>query len=134
LSPVLVGGAGVSVGTTPNGLIPSGLRPLWSSVVRRKALLVAIIAIVVLVWLLRLAGVLNNWTVTAILVAVALCASSIPYALDYRRGDAPSAFGLPARRPTGPEHDDASLAPFSGHPAPWNGVVSSPVGTGSHGT
>ena len=32
LNSVLVGAAGTSVGTTPNGAIPSGLRPLWLSV------------------------------------------------------------------------------------------------------
>jgi branched-chain amino acid transport system permease protein len=134
LSPVLVGGAGVGVGTTPNGLIPSGLRPLWSSVLRRKALLVAIIAAVVLAWLLRLAGLLDNWAMTSVVIGVALFASTVPYALDYRRGDAPSAFGFPARRPLEPEHDDASSPPLTIHPALRHSVASSSVRTGSDGT
>jgi branched-chain amino acid transport system permease protein len=136
LSPVLVGGTGVSVGTTPNGLIPSGLRPLWSSVLRRKALLVAIIATVVLAWVLRLAGVLSNWAMAAVLIVVVVLASSIPYVLDRRRGDAPSAFGLPALFPSAPEDDNASItsAATPTLAVQQNSLPSSAVGTGSRGT
>jgi branched-chain amino acid transport system permease protein len=99
LSTVLVGGTGIGVGKTPNGLIPAGLRPLWSSVVRRTWLLGALVGVVVAAWALRLGGVLNNWTLTAIVLAGVVALPAVAYGIDYRRGDAPSAFGLPERRP-----------------------------------
>ena len=39
LQSIIVGGTAIGVGTSPNGLIPSGLRPIWQSVVRRRVLL-----------------------------------------------------------------------------------------------
>jgi branched-chain amino acid transport system permease protein len=136
LTPVLVGGAGVGVGTNPNGLIPEGLRPLWGSVQRRRPLLVAVTISVVVVWILRLSGVLGNWAMTAILIVVVGLASTIPYGLDYRRGDAPGAFGLPTRtrrpREDTPSHEDSVILADAA-PSPSD-TLSSSVGTGSHGT
>jgi branched-chain amino acid transport system permease protein len=111
LSSVLVGGAGISVGTTPNGLIPSGLRPVWASVARRKPLVVSLIVGAVGVWALRLGGILSNWEMTAIFLVTMFASSSIPYAIDYRRGSAPGAFGLPARVP--PTNFDAGASSLS---------------------
>ena len=136
LAPVVVGGAGVGVGTNPNGLIPEGLRPLWSSVLRRRPLVIAVTASVVVAWILRLSGVLGNWEMTVIVIVVVGLASTIPYALDYRRGDAPGAFGLPTRtsqaRQDNPSHDHAkSLSDAA--PSPSDNL-SSAIGTGSRGT
>jgi branched-chain amino acid transport system permease protein len=135
LTPVLVGGAGVSVGTTPNGLIPSGLRPIWGSVVRRPRLLGTVVISIVAVWGLRLGGVLNNWAMTAILIAIVGLASSVPYAIDYRRGDAPGAFGLPTRYPPvggDIDYSHGSATAASGQSTSAQ-AVSSLTGTGSHG-
>jgi branched-chain amino acid transport system permease protein len=98
LSAVLVGAAGTGVGTTPNGTIPSGLRPVWSSVVRRRWLLGAFVVVVVGVWALRLSGVIDNWTMTWIDLAAVIGMPGIAYTVDYRNGIAPPAFGLPDRR------------------------------------
>jgi branched-chain amino acid transport system permease protein len=134
LSSVLVGGSGVSVGTTPNGLIPSGLRPLWTSVVRRRPLLLGILVGVVGVWGLRLGGILDNWEMTVILGLTIAGASSIPYTIDYKRGSAPSAFGLPARiPPTDAEGGSAASLPPLPDLAQLSRTMSPPIGAKSHG-
>jgi len=99
LTPVLVGGAGISVGTTPNGAIPAGLRPLWDSVVRRQWLLGMCLALVVVSWTLRVTGIINNWTLTVVVLVAMVAAPVGAYAFDFRHRDAPGAFGLPDRRP-----------------------------------
>ena len=98
LQSVLVGGTAIGVGTSPNGLIPSGLRPIWESVVRRRLLLAGIIAAVVGLWALAFSGVIDNWTMTWCLVAVLIAGPTVPYIVDYRRGDASAAFGLAEKR------------------------------------
>jgi branched-chain amino acid transport system permease protein len=95
LSPVLVGGAGVTVGTTPNGAIPAGLRPVWASVTRRRWLLAVFVSVVVGAWMLRLGNVIGNWTMTWIDLAAATVVPSVAYGIDYRAKIAAPAFGLP---------------------------------------
>jgi len=131
---VMVGGSAVGVGTSPNGMIPSGLRPVWGSVVRRRALLVGIIVVVVGLWALRIGGVIDNWTLAWCLIAVAVLGSSVPYAIDRRRGDAPAAFGMPAVVPVA-RHNAASPAPLAlDDLSTVPGPASTTAGTGSHGT
>ncbi len=132
LQAVLVGGAGVGIGTSPNGTIPSGLRPLWSSVVRRRALLVGVLLAVVGVWALRLAGVLDNWTMTWILAAIVVLVPAAAYAVDYRRGDAPSAFGLPAKSPRQAAGGPAQAGSHD-EPPEITEELPSTAGAGSHG-
>jgi branched-chain amino acid transport system permease protein len=134
LQTVLVGGSAVGVGTSPNGLIPSGLRPAWSSVVRRRALLVAVILAVLFLWVLRLTGVIANWPFAWAMIAIAAFGTIVPYSMDRRRGDAPAAFGLPAlvrAGPTGPAPSGAPLVLEGLSPLP--GPASTTAGTGSHG-
>ena len=133
LQTVLVGGSAVGVGTSPNGMIPSGLRPVWSSVVRRRALLVAVIVAVFGLWALRLGGVIGNWTMAWALIAIAVLGSSVPYAIDRRHGDAPAAFGMPAVS-SGRTASPAAPPPMelSGL-APVKDAGSTTAGTGSHG-
>jgi branched-subunit amino acid ABC-type transport system permease component len=95
LQSVLIGGTAIGVGTSPNGLIPSGFRPVWESVARRRMLLVGIIAAVVGLWALAFSGVIDNWTMTWCLIVVLVAGPTVPYVVDYRRGDAAAAFGLP---------------------------------------
>ena len=132
LQVVLVGGSGVGVGTTPNGMIPSSLRPIWKSVVSRRALLVGILAAIVGVWALRIAGVIDNWTLTWTLLAIVIVVPSAAYAVDYRRGDAPGAFGLPARVPR--RSEPPAVEPSSDEDPPSIAdPMSSPAGASSHG-
>ncbi len=134
LQTVLVGGSAVGVGTSPNGLIPSGLRPAWGAVVRRRALLVSVILAVVFLWVLRLTGVIANWPFAWALIAVVLLCTIVPYAIDRRRGDAPAAFGLPALAPTGPAGPASRDAPLVlPDLARMPGPTSTTAGTGSHG-
>jgi hypothetical protein len=110
------------------------LRPVWSSVVRRRAFFCVVILTVFLLWGLRLAGVIANLPFAWALFAIVLGCSIVPYALDRRRGDAPAAFGLPALVSSGPAGTgsaDAAIAPEDLAPMP--GPVSTTAGTGSHG-
>jgi branched-chain amino acid transport system permease protein len=135
LQTVLVGGSAVGVGTSPNGLIPSGLRPVWGSVVRRRALFGTVMLLILLLWVLRLTGVIANWPFAWALMAIVVACSVVPYALDRRRGDAPAAFGLPAlvpSRPAGTGAADASFAPVDLTATPAQG--STVAGSGSHGS
>jgi branched-chain amino acid transport system permease protein len=134
LQTVLVGGSAVGVGTSPNGLIPSGLRPVWSSVVRRRVLFAAVILVVLLLWVLRLAGVIANWPFVWALFAIVVGCSIVPYALDRRRGEAPAAFGMPAlalSRPVGSSPGDAPRADQDLTAMPEQ--VATIARTGSHG-
>jgi branched-chain amino acid transport system permease protein len=95
---VLVGLGGIGVGTTPNGLIPGSLRPVYRSVVQRRWLLTLVVAVVGVAWALRLGGVIDNWTMV-IIMAIDLAVLPVPaYVTDYRNRIAPPAFGLPDRR------------------------------------
>jgi hypothetical protein len=110
------------------------LRPVWASVVRRRALFAAVILTVFLLWGLRLAGVISNLPFAWALFAIVLGCTIVPYALDRRRGDAPAAFGLPALVPSGRAgrlSADAALTPADLAPLP--GPVSTTARTGSHG-
>jgi len=133
LQTVLVGGSAVGVGTSPNGMIPSGLRPVWGSVVRRRALLVGVIVAVVGLWALRVGGVIDNWTLVWTLLAIVVLCSIVPYAIDRRRGDAPAAWGMPAvvRAAPGAVPRPAPLA-LEGVSS-LQGSASTVAGTGSHG-
>ena len=134
LQTVLVGGSAVGVGTSPNGLIPSGLRPVWGSVVRRRALLVSVILAVVFLWVLRLTGVIANWPFAWALIAIFFLCTIVPYSIDRRRGDAPAAFGLPALVSTGPAAPASKDAPLvMPNLARLPGPASTTAGTGSHG-
>ncbi len=135
LQTVLVGGSAVGVGTSPNGLIPSGLRPVWSSVVRRRALFGAVSARRV-----PPLGTPPGRRDRQLDRSPGHCSPSslgcsvVPYALDRRRGDAPAAFGMPAlvsSRPAGPGSADTSFAPQD--LTPMREQASTIAGTGSHG-
>jgi branched-chain amino acid transport system permease protein len=132
LQAVLVGGAGIGVGTSPNGTIPSGLRPVWSSVVRRPVVLVGVLVVIAGAWVLRVAGVLDNWTLTGIIAGVLIFVPAIAYAVDYRRGDAPAAFGLPARTPRPSDAPQVEFESYEDSTAIAE-PMSSPAGAGSHG-
>ena len=84
LQSVLIGGAAVAVGTSPNGAIPAQLRPQWMALVRRPRLLIALVAVVLVAWGLRLGGAIHNWTLFWCVLAVALLGPALPMALDRR--------------------------------------------------
>ena len=134
LQTVLVGGSAVGVGTSPNGMIPSGLRPVWGSVVRRRALFVSVLVAVFALWALRLGGIIGNWALAWALIAIVVLCSSVPYAIDRRRGDAPAAFGMPAVVPPAVQVGRAPHAPLAlDGLAPLQGSTSTIAGAGPHG-
>jgi hypothetical protein len=69
-------------------------------VARRRALLVAIIAAVIGLWALAYSGAIGNWTMVWCLLAVVVVLPWVPYLIDYQRGEAAPAFGMPERRST----------------------------------
>jgi branched-chain amino acid transport system permease protein len=135
LQSVVVGAAAVGVGTSPNGLIPSGLRPVWASTFRRRGLVVGIVGSLLGLWGLRLGGVIGNWAMVWVMLAIVVAGSVVPYVVDYRRGDAMPAFG---RAPRSPHRRDTPSSPepgaLPGLPVPYGTAPPSVVGSGSHGT
>jgi branched-chain amino acid transport system permease protein len=127
LQSILVGGTAVGVGTSPNGLIPSGLRPIWQSVARRRVLLFGIIAVVAGLWALAYSGVIDNWTLVWCVVGVLVVGPVAPYIVDYRGGEAPPAFGLPEKRTVSVPAADP-LPPID-IPSPLNTSTLSSFGT-----
>ncbi|HEY1653008.1 MAG TPA: ABC transporter permease [Acidimicrobiales bacterium] len=134
LQSVVVGAAAVGVGTSPNGLIPSGLRPVWASTFRRPWLAVGIVASLLGLWGLRLGGVVGNWPMVWAMLAIVVAGSVVPYVVDFRRGDAVPAFG---RAPRSPDHRDTTSSPepgaLPGLPVAYGTVPPSTVGSVSHG-
>ena len=57
------------------------------------------LALVVVSWTLRVTGIINNWTLTVVVLVAMVAAPVGAYAFDFRHRDAPGAFGLPDRRP-----------------------------------
>ncbi|MBS1847575.1 MAG: ABC transporter permease [Actinobacteria bacterium] len=62
--------AGVGLGDNPNGVIRSGIRPAWESLLRRPGLLAVGIAVVGAGYGATVAGWLTNWELTAVLGVV----------------------------------------------------------------
>lgn len=127
LQSILVGGTAVGVGTSPNGLIPSGLRPIWASVARRRVLLLGILAVVAGLWALAYSGVIDNWTLVWCVVVVMVVGPVAPYIIDYRGGAAAPAFGLPEKR-TASVPTASPLTPID-IPSPVNASTVSSFGT-----
>jgi branched-chain amino acid transport system permease protein len=135
LQSVVVGAAAVGVGTSPNGLIPSGLRPVWASTFRRPGLVVGMVGSLLGLWALRLGGVIGNWTMVWTMLAIVVAGSVVPYFVDFRRGDAEPAFGRVPRSP--PRLDRPSSrepGALPGLPVAYGTAPPSTVGSGSHGT
>jgi branched-chain amino acid transport system permease protein len=134
LQSVIVGATAVGVGTSPNGLIPSGLRPLWASAFRRRGLVAAIVATLLGLWALRLGGIIGNWAMFWAMLAVAVAGSVVPYFVDARRGDAQAVFG---RLPRTAGRNERPAPPDAETPEPRNAPAeparASTVVTGSHG-
>jgi branched-chain amino acid transport system permease protein len=105
---VLAGLGGVGVGTTPNGIVPGSVRPVYLSVARRRWLLALIVGIFAVAWALRLGGAIGNWPMTIIMLVDFILFPVPAYVADYRARIAPPAFGLPERRSK--DGRDASFA------------------------
>jgi branched-chain amino acid transport system permease protein len=131
LSAMLVGSGGISVGTSPNGTIPTLLRPMWGSLTRRRWLMVALIGSLVATWGLRLGHVINNWTFAGIIFALVFLLPQGAYFVDYLHGVAPPLPGLPMRR-SGQPSEDAMSGRGSAVTVSATSVVT--VGSQDHGS
>ena len=107
---VLVGLGGISVGTSPNGIIPGSIRPVYLSVARRRWLVTLIAAVFGLAWALRLSGAIGNWPMTIVILADIALFPVPAYIADYRARIAQPAFGLPERRSKEKRDATAALA------------------------
>jgi branched-chain amino acid transport system permease protein len=97
--------AAVAVGRNPDGFIPTALRPLWAPVTRAPRVLAAFGGALVVVWVLRLAGALDNWGwAIATLALVAVLPHVAARAVARGVGDR-------HRRPRGDAMDDRPRSP-----------------------
>jgi branched-chain amino acid transport system permease protein len=81
--------AGIGLGRNPSGVIPM-FRKDWQPLARQLGLLIGLLAVIVALWVLRLAGVINGWVLFWGAVVVALAAQ------QYAKSRAPKATGQPA--------------------------------------
>jgi branched-chain amino acid transport system permease protein len=67
---VLAGLAGVGLGKNPNGFIASDLRPRWDALLNKPVALAGVAGAEVLVWVLRITHVFNNWEYAILSIAI----------------------------------------------------------------
>ena len=72
---VLPGLTGIGLGRSPSGVIPL-FRKDWAALGRRLALLAGLLAVIVVLWVLRLEGVVNGWVLFWGSAVVALAAQN----------------------------------------------------------
>lgn len=84
---VLFGTAGIGLGRNTNGFVVD-MRDRFAALARRPVLIVATGAVLVAVWLLRIAKVMTNWPYAIVSVAIILVSSQLPLAVDFWKGRA----------------------------------------------
>ncbi|HZQ56737.1 MAG TPA: ABC transporter permease [Acidimicrobiales bacterium] len=91
LQTVLVGFAGIGLGQNPNGFIAQSIRPQWDVLRKEKQVIVALLALVALMWGLRLGHVIDNWTFVGVILGLAVIAPPLTTLIHSRRSPAPAA-------------------------------------------
>jgi branched-chain amino acid transport system permease protein len=71
LNPIFPGLTGIGLGANPTGVIPL-MRRHWNAVYQTRAAVITIIAGTVGGWILRLAGIINGWELTGVVLLAAL--------------------------------------------------------------
>ena len=89
LTAVLVGLAGIGLGTNPNGFITAKVRPRFEVVGRAPAVLAGGVVALAAVWALRLAGVIDNWPWVVLSVAAVGAMPVVADRLTGRRIETP---------------------------------------------
>jgi branched-chain amino acid transport system permease protein len=108
LSSVLVAGAGINLALNPNGFIPGAIRPMWEPLGRHPWRVAVTLGAILLLWGIRLGGLIDNWTLTiAVLLVVVL---------------APVTSGLYDRKQRTGRTDATSIARSGG----WKGLSAAP--------
>jgi branched-chain amino acid transport system permease protein len=72
LTSMTVALAGIGLGSNPNGFIAQAVRPQWEPVKRTPKVLAGFLAALTAVWVIRLAGALDNWSWTLLTLALVL--------------------------------------------------------------
>jgi branched-chain amino acid transport system permease protein len=79
---VLFGTAGIGLGRNTNGFVVD-LRERFADLAKRPGLIVATGAVLVGVWLLRIAKVMTNWPYAIVSVTIILLSSQLPWAIAF---------------------------------------------------
>ena len=90
---ITVGLAGIGLGVNPNGLMQAYIRPLWDGVLRTPAILVSGVLAILGLWILDLAGVIDNWTFAIAELAVLAAMPFVSLVVRRRGGGAAAAPG-----------------------------------------
>lgn len=77
---IVVGLAGLSLGRHPDGFVATRLRPRWDQILARPHALLGIGGTLVVAYLVRIAGLINNWlfAIAAIIVLTVVPAAIVP--------------------------------------------------------
>jgi branched-chain amino acid transport system permease protein len=89
LTSMTVALAGIGLGSNPNGFIAQAVRPQWEPVKRTPKVLAGFLVALTAVWVIRLAGALDNWSWTLLTLALVLALPQVS-ALVHRRGVGPA--------------------------------------------
>ncbi|HEY2303072.1 MAG TPA: ABC transporter permease [Acidimicrobiales bacterium] len=82
---VLAGGAGIGLGKNPNGFIANDMRPKWDVFLAEPLGIVALIALLVVVWAIRIGHGMNNWTYAIISLGILALAPGVMAAVHAKR-------------------------------------------------
>jgi branched-chain amino acid transport system permease protein len=88
LQTVIVGFAGIGLGKDPNGFIQRDIKPRWAVMWREPLSIVALIAAMVAVWLLRTTGTIANWPFVVLELGLLVVAPQLGEYLERRRSAA----------------------------------------------
>jgi branched-chain amino acid transport system permease protein len=81
---VLAGGAGIGLGKNPNGFIVNDIRPKWDVFLQEPLALIGVMAAMVLVWVLRVAHLIDNWPYAIASLAILAIAPTVAAAIHKR--------------------------------------------------
>jgi branched-chain amino acid transport system permease protein len=96
LQTVVVGFAGIGLGKNPNGFIQNDIRPRWNVMWKEPLSIAALLAGLVVVWLLRTTGAIANWPFVVLELGLLVLGPQLAEYLQRRRT---AAAGAPEPRP-----------------------------------
>jgi hypothetical protein len=85
LQTVVVGFAGIGLGKNPNGFIQNDIRPRWNVMWKEPLSIAALLAGLVVVWLLRTTGTIANWPFVVLELGLLVLGPQLAEYLQRRR-------------------------------------------------
>lgn len=86
LTQLTVASVAIGIGSNPNGIVPTTIRPRFESLAKTPRVIVAMSTVAGVMWVLRLADVIGGWTFAAAVVAVLVFGPSVGAASRRHRG------------------------------------------------